>query len=175
MAGKSELNACAQVDQLMQKLDEQLQLLRQATPLLRQRAKQLTDTQAAEVREQLALVLDQQTDQFEESMTVMHQSCLSLKQIQTMFHGTGFLALMFLAHGHCHMCCVFPILCLKPSRAERCYCCGCRHCETAFQSCSSLLGTLIFQDWVGRQSFLPHPWTPAQCQQALARCRQRQQ
>ena len=67
----------------MQKLDEQLQLLRQATPLLRQRAKQLTDTQAAEVREQLALVLDQQTDQFEESMTVMHQPCLSLKQIST--------------------------------------------------------------------------------------------
>ncbi len=54
----------------MQKLDEQLQLLRQATPLLRQRAQQLTDAQAAEVREQLALVLDQQTDQFEESMKV---------------------------------------------------------------------------------------------------------
>ena len=54
----------------MQKLGEQLQLLRQATPLLRQRAQQLTDAQAAEVREQLALVLDQQTDQFEESMKV---------------------------------------------------------------------------------------------------------
>ena len=54
----------------MQKLEEQLQLLRQATPLLRQRAQQLTDAQAAEVREQLALVLDQQTDQFEESMKV---------------------------------------------------------------------------------------------------------
>lgn len=90
MTGKCERSACAQVDQLMQKLDEQLQLLRQATPLLRQRAKQLTDTQAAEVREQLALVLDQQTDQFEESMTVMHQPCLSLKQIQLILHGTGF-------------------------------------------------------------------------------------
>ena len=62
--------ACLQVEQLMLKLDEQLQLLRQATPLLRQRAQQLTDAQAAEVREQLALVLDQQTDQFEESMKV---------------------------------------------------------------------------------------------------------
>ena len=65
-----ELLRVMQVEQLMQKLDEQLQLLRQATPLLRQRAQQLTDAQAAEVREQLALVLDQQTDQFEESMKV---------------------------------------------------------------------------------------------------------
>ena len=54
----------------MQKLDEQLQLLRQATPLLRQRARQLADAQAAEVREQLALVLEQQTNYFEASMKV---------------------------------------------------------------------------------------------------------
>ena len=54
----------------MQKLDEQLQLLRQATPLLRQRARQLADAQAAEVREQLALVLEQQTNHFEASMKV---------------------------------------------------------------------------------------------------------
>ena len=107
MAGRSELHRFAQVDQLMQKLDEQLQLLRQATPLLRQRAAQLTDTQAAEVREQLALVLDQQTDQFEESMTVRHQSRLSLEQIQKILHRMGFHsacdahpALMSLAHVH---------------------------------------------------------------------------
>ena len=54
----------------MHKLDEQLQLLRQATPLLRQRAHQLADAQAAEVREQLALVLEQQTNYFEASMKV---------------------------------------------------------------------------------------------------------
>ncbi len=59
-----------QVDQLMQKLDEQLQLLRQATPLLRQRAEQLTDKEAAAVRRQLAVVLDQQTDFFESNMQV---------------------------------------------------------------------------------------------------------
>ena len=59
-----------QVDQLMQKLDEQLQLLRQATPLLRQRAEQLTDKEAAAVRRQLAIVLDQQTDFFESNMQV---------------------------------------------------------------------------------------------------------
>ncbi len=59
-----------QVDQLMQKLDEQLQLLRQATPLLRQRADQMTDKEAAAVRRQLALVLDQQTDFFESNMQV---------------------------------------------------------------------------------------------------------
>ena len=54
----------------MQKLDEQLQLLRQATPLLRQRAGQLTDKEAAAVRRQLAVVLDQQTDFFESNMQV---------------------------------------------------------------------------------------------------------
>ena len=54
----------------MQKLGEQLQLIRQATPLLRQRAQQVTDAQASEVREQLALVLDQQTEQFEASLKV---------------------------------------------------------------------------------------------------------
>lgn len=54
----------------MQKLDEQLQLLRQATPLLRQRADQMTDKEAAAVRRQLALVLDQQTDFFETNMQV---------------------------------------------------------------------------------------------------------
>ena len=181
MAGEPELNACAQVDQLMQKLDEQLQLLRQATPLLRQRAKQLTDAQAAEVREQLALVLDQQTDQFEESMTVMRQPCLSLEQIRTIFQQDRVSICMTHSSSsdvpcswaltqalHALASCV---LCVKPSKAERCCCGGCRRCETAFQSCNSLLGTLISQAWVGRPAFLPHPWTPAQRQQALARRR----
>lgn len=66
-----------QVDQLMQKLDEQLQLLRQATPLLRQRAEQITDKEAAAVRKQLALVLDQQTDFFESNMQAGHSFILS--------------------------------------------------------------------------------------------------
>ena len=113
MVGKSELHARAQVGQLMRKLDEQLQLLRQATPLLRQRAAQLTDTQAAAVREQLAHVLDQQTDHFEESMTVTPQPCLSRTHIHTTPDRTGFqnacdtyLALMSPAHGHCHKRCM---------------------------------------------------------------------
>jgi hypothetical protein len=58
----------------MQKLEEQLQLLRQATPLLRQRAEQLANKEASDVRMQLAEVLDQQTDLFEHSM----QACPSL-------------------------------------------------------------------------------------------------
>lgn len=72
----------SQVDQLMQKLDEQLQLLRQATPLLRQRADQMTDKEAAAVRRQLALVLDQQTDFFESNMQVraLPFACHSLSQ-----------------------------------------------------------------------------------------------
>ncbi|KAK9917870.1 hypothetical protein WJX75_009092 [Coccomyxa subellipsoidea] len=64
----------AKVDQLMQKLDEQLQLLRQATPLLRQRAGQLTDKEAAAVRRQLAVVLDQQTDFFESNMQALREN-----------------------------------------------------------------------------------------------------
>lgn len=59
-----------QLEALLAKLDEQLALLRQATPLLRARAQALPDATAAAVRRQLAAVLDQQTDAFEASMQV---------------------------------------------------------------------------------------------------------
>ncbi|BDA48480.1 hypothetical protein COCOBI_12-1590 [Coccomyxa sp. Obi] len=81
----------AKVDQLMQKLDEQLQLLRQATPLLRQRADQMTDKEAAAVRRQLALVLDQQTDFFESNMQALRENLpkMQLPAGDLIFPGIG--------------------------------------------------------------------------------------
>jgi hypothetical protein len=84
----------AQLEALLAKLDEQLALLRQATPLLRARAAALPDPVAAAVRRQLAAVLDQQTDLFEHSMKVCGCSaclcqaeCRLWKQTQPAAHG----------------------------------------------------------------------------------------